>query len=891
MLSIKQVTKSSRSLLFPLLLFNFKNNSTSLISPTCSTSSSSSSSTTTSLYCCFYYDYSTAAAAAANTRDRGLIAKNVASSIKEWFEQGRNELLDRIFLTIRKHGEDKDTLGFALSQLRLPLNEKFVLDVLAYGNARKEIYSCVKFFDWAGHKGGFFHTRATFHAFFKILSKSEGMSVMLDFLDSYSETRDLYFHHNVRFYTVLVMGYAVAGKTDDALQLFGRMRFQGLDLDAFSYHVLLNSLIQHNSLEAFEVIFKQISLRGFENAVTRFLKVKYLCQQKLLDEAEAYFRKLVSEGKGNKDRSGERFGYAQALRVLVDGFCQNGLYVKASGLIEEISKLELVAMEPAYGIWLKNLVHAGEIDAASEFLKSKNSLEGYVPDIFRCNFLLSRLLKDNRLGDACDLLIEMKENQLSTDTVTMNAALCFFCKAGMVEVAYELYKSNLLLGFSPNSLAYNYLINSLCGEGSSDEAYSLLKNSIRQGVSLLDMMMDLVLLALSKNHTLGDSTYNKFMSTLCRAGRVEDAYVMLGEFNRRNRAATEATYRLLIYGFNKSNRGDMAARLLLEMQDKGHQPTRKLFRAVICCLCDMKNPEMYFFKLLEMQLSCHESDANVYNFFIDGAGHSKKPELAREVFEIMQRNGIEANICSHIFLLKAYLRNERISEALNFFKATPDSKMGKKLYSAMVVGLCGVKRTSLALDFLKEMRNKGMVPGMECYDAIVQLLCSTKNYDVVINIINDLKKCRHRLTSFIGNVLLLHSLKSKELYEAWVRSRDVQNGTSSDLSNLGLLIGAFSGHFEVSLEYLEEVIEQYFSRDIYTYNLLLRMLAKRDLDHALELFYRLCDRGYEPNRWTFDIMAHGHFKHGRKVQGMLWVEEMWKKGFDPTEGTLRFLSR
>ncbi|KAJ6711223.1 RESPIRATORY COMPLEX I CHAPERONE putative-RELATED [Salix purpurea] len=204
MLATKRVAKSSRVYLSTLFLFNLKNNS-----PLISTIPPLSPS----LYCCFYYDYSTAAAAAAaarggGTRDRITSAKDIAKSFKEWFKKGHSELLNRIFVTIHKHGEDKEALGLALSQLRLPLNESFVLDVLAYGKNRNEIYSCVKFFDWAGHKG------------------------------------DLYVHHNMRFQTVLVMGYAVAGKPDVALQMLGRMRFQGLDLDTFSYHVLLNSLIE-----------------------------------------------------------------------------------------------------------------------------------------------------------------------------------------------------------------------------------------------------------------------------------------------------------------------------------------------------------------------------------------------------------------------------------------------------------------------------------------------------------------------------------------------------------------------------------------------------------------------------------------------------------------------
>jgi len=110
-------------------------------------------------------------------------------------------------------------------------------------------------------------------------------------------------------------------------------------------------------------------------------------------------------------------------------------------------------------------------------------------------------------------------------------------------------------------MVYNYLFKSLCMEGSSGKAYSLPKDSIEQGYfpgkitfsiladalcrqGELDMMMDLVLLALSKNFTFSDSTCNKFISELCRAGRVEDGYVMHGEFNRRNIVARELLRKL-----------------------------------------------------------------------------------------------------------------------------------------------------------------------------------------------------------------------------------------------------------------------------------------------------------------------------------------------------------
>lgn len=151
----------------------------------------------------------------------------------------------------------------------------------------------------------------------------------------------------------------------------------------------------------------------------------------------------------------------------------------------------------------------------------------------------------------------------------------FFCKAGMVDVALELYNLRSEFGLSPNSMAYKYLINTLCGDGSVDEAYRVLKNSIEQGYfpcgrtfsiladalcreGKLDKMKELVIVALERNFMPTTFSYDKFISALCRARRVEIGYLIHGELERINKVTKKTTYFNLIHGFNKLNRGDIA---------------------------------------------------------------------------------------------------------------------------------------------------------------------------------------------------------------------------------------------------------------------------------------------------------------------------------------------
>ena len=81
----------------------------------------------------------------------------------------------------------------------------------------------------------------------------------------------------------------------------------------------------------------------------------------------------------------------------------------------------------------------------------------------------------------------------------------------------------------------------------------------------------------------------------------------------------------------------------------------------------MKNPEKHFVRLQEMQLSRYGPSKTIINFFIEGAGHGKRPDLARDVYEMMGRIGVAPNLDSDIVMLQCYLRNDRIADAVNFF--------------------------------------------------------------------------------------------------------------------------------------------------------------------------------------------------------------------------------
>lgn len=194
----------------------------------------------------------------------------------------------------------------------------------------------------------------------------------------------------------------------------------------------------------------------------------------------------------------------------------------------------------------------------------------------------------------------------------------------------------------------------------------------------------------------------------------------------------------------------------------------------------------------------------------------------------------------------------------------------------------------------------GFIPSLQCYEELVLRLCSAKDYDVAVKVLEDFSETGRPVSSFICNVLLLHTLKSQELLRAWVRSRnrnsEVKPGGMSEETKgsgqmmLGNLIAAFSAGIRMreSIDKLEELVERFFPVDIYTYNMLLRGLSMAGrMDYACDLFQRICKKGYEPNRFSFDIIVHGFCKHGKRSEAERWMDAMYRNGFHPTWYTIR----
>lgn len=351
----------------------------------------------------------------------------------------------------------------ALTQLNLRLTEECVVKVLK--QHKDDLLLGLRFFDWALR---YRHTGAAYYTILKMLSEAKMTRVILDWLDSFQKQRRV---RGERYYKILITGYAFAGESDLALQMFSRMRFQGLDLDKISYNALLNGLVEQNCFDVVEIIYKQICRGRLRNASSDCTMITSLCKQGKLKEAKRLFDDLRHNGCTVNEA---------AIVVLISAFCKGKRTDEARRLIEEIRKEGHVSMPKVHDAWIKALVEGKRVDDALKYFE-ETTPRGFIPGWSCYNALLSGLLGAKRLDKAYNLLIEMKNKHVFPDSNTMNALVCAFCEGGLLLIALDFFNRRSKFGFSPDNVAYNHLINALCRASKLDTACRVLDDEIASG--------------------------------------------------------------------------------------------------------------------------------------------------------------------------------------------------------------------------------------------------------------------------------------------------------------------------------------------------------------------------------------------------------------------------
>ncbi|KAK2414919.1 pentatricopeptide repeat-containing protein [Trifolium repens] len=241
--------------------------------------------------------------------------------------------------------------------------------------------------------------------------------------------------HSVQQYNCLLKGLSYVGKIEEALEILMNMKETNLGVDVYSYSVVMNGLCKiGRSDEAMKLFNEAVGIGLIPNVVT--------------------------------------------FNTLIQGYSIEGRPMESVGVLKMMKKHECVPDYISYSTVLHGLLKWNETVEAFGIYKEMVEI-GFEVDLRMMKTLVRRLCRiswkeNGLLEDAYEVFEKMKERGLVVDKRTIEVMI----KACSKREKFDEVLMNLIdmvrWGYSLKGVAFENVIEGLCGQGRVDEAVSTL---------------------------------------------------------------------------------------------------------------------------------------------------------------------------------------------------------------------------------------------------------------------------------------------------------------------------------------------------------------------------------------------------------------------------------
>ncbi|KAL3728626.1 hypothetical protein ACJRO7_033242 [Eucalyptus globulus] len=397
---------------------------------------------------------------------------------------------------------------------------------------RDDWKSALGVFRWAGRRAeaGRVSPEAC-NGIVDILGKSRRMDRMREVLEEMNRSK------LVRLSTVgkVMRRYAGAGLWEEAVEVFDELGDFGLERNTESMNLLLDTLCKERRVEQARAIMLQLKPHVLPDAHT--FNIFGWCKINRVDEAQW----TIQEMKGHGVRP-----CVISYSTIVQFYCRQGNFNKVYQLFDEMRDGGCPPNVVTYTTVMHYLAKLEEFDEALQ-LAERMKLDGWEPDTPFYNCLIHVLARAGRVHDAVDVFeVEMPARGMRPNTPTYNTMISMFRHHGQVQKAMGLLQEMEESNFAkPDVQTYYPLLKSCFKSGKTDGFLS----------RLLDDMVN-------KHHlSLDVSAYTLLIHGLCRADKVDWAYLLFDEMVGQDITPRYQTCRLLLDEVKQKNMYDAAERI------------------------------------------------------------------------------------------------------------------------------------------------------------------------------------------------------------------------------------------------------------------------------------------------------------------------------------------
>ncbi|KAJ6389716.1 hypothetical protein OIU77_027938 [Salix suchowensis] len=312
------------------------------------------------------------------------------------------------------------------------------------------------------------------------------------------------------------------GKFDSSMQLFRKMKHNGLIPDAITYSTLLAGCmkVKDGYSKALELV-QELNYNGLQMDSVISLLNAYASGGNY-QKAEELVQDMKSSGLVPN-----KVMLTTQLKVYVRG----RLFEKSRDLLVELDTLGFAKDEMPYCLLMDGLAKVGRIDEARSVF---NEMKGKCvkPGGYSYSIMISSFCRGGLFEEAKELAAEFEAKCDKYDVAICNAILCAYCRAGEMESVMRTMRKMDELAISPDYNTFHILIKFFCKEKLYMLAYQTMEDMHRKGHQPAEELCSSLIYHLGKikAHSEAFSAYSMLKyskRTMCKAFHEKILHILI----------------------------------------------------------------------------------------------------------------------------------------------------------------------------------------------------------------------------------------------------------------------------------------------------------------------------------------------------------------------------
>ncbi|CAN0907411.1 Pentatricopeptide repeat-containing protein At1g10270 [Linum grandiflorum] len=424
---------------------------------------------------------------------------------------------------------------------------------------------------------------------------------------------------------------------------------------------------------------------------------------------------------------------------------------------------------------VQSLIRAFDLDAAS-YLARTAVFSRIRPTVFTCNAIIAAMYRAKRYSDAIALFkYFFEQNDIVPNVVSYNNVINAHCDEGRVDTGLEVYKHIIANApFSPSPVTYRHLTKGLIDAGRIEEAVDLLREMLTRGHGADSLVYNnlikgfLELGNLDKANEFFDELKGRclvydgvvnatVMDWWFKQGKDKEAMESYRSLMARKFRMVPATCNVLLELLLRYGKKEAAMELFEEMLDNHTPPT---FQAVNSetfslmvneCFKEGKFHEaIETFRKVGTQAKSRPFGMDVagYNNIIIRFSEKEMMTEAEEFFTEMTSKCLSPDVTTFKTLIEAYLKLERIDDALNIFDQMVNAGLwvvasfGTRIFGELIKNgkavECAQIMIKMGMMMAEKMGDRDVKPDSTIYDVVVRGLCDAGELDCSRDVIDQM---------------------------------------------------------------------------------------------------------------------------------------------------------